>query len=127
MSAASLSTALDAAWERQQKDATRFNDRLSHGQVQPGLWRVLPWLRTQSILYSRSSASLKEPSPDLARALNDVLGTSFWIGGLCKVSQFPAYLLKKALDRNVAQIFADICQMMGPIVIKVLNGQTPFS
>ncbi|RXW18137.1 hypothetical protein EST38_g7714 [Candolleomyces aberdarensis] len=106
MSAASLSTALDAAWEQQQTKATRFNQQMSNGQVQPELWRVL-WWTTQSVIYSRSSASLEEQwkraststSPDLARALNDVLGASFWIGGLCK-------------------ILADICQMMGPIVIK---------
>ena len=65
MSAASLSTALDAALERQQKDETRFNDRLSHGQVQPGLWRVLKQhanpFRTQSTLLRSDLRRLGQP------------------------------------------------------------------
>ncbi|KAJ7771298.1 ABC protein [Mycena maculata] len=104
-----LSERLDAAWSRRVAAAQEWNVRLDNGEVGPG------WLkRTAWALPGRDGKALEKAwrekdgrrEASLAWALNDVLGSMFWRGGLFKVvsdtSQLMSPLLVKALI-NFAQ------------------------
>ncbi|KAF6757182.1 ABC protein [Ephemerocybe angulata] len=103
-SAEYLSTHLDAAWERRRQEALS----IATGDTAPSrsrrIWwnvRTLATSDTQEGLEQRWRSEAGSAPPSLPGALNEVVGSFFWIGGLCKV-------------------FADICQMMGPVFIKAI-------
>lgn len=66
------------------------------------LWKV-DQARSAALLSSRLDCSLAQREErSLVQATNDLAGSFFWIGGACKV-------------------VADISQMMGPLLVKVLS------
>lgn len=92
-----LSAILDEAWARRLKEANAWNDRLANGEIKPGFLKRLKWAISSTragTKYADRRASLEtqwrevdgRKEPSLAWALNDTLGSLFWIGGLFKVS-----------------------------------------
>ncbi|KAG8870466.1 hypothetical protein FRB97_009732 [Tulasnella sp. 331] len=101
-----MSKKLDEAWERRCEEAEEWNAKLDSGEMKAPVTKRIKWT-VQSMgrkdAYDscekrwRDKDGRREPS--LAWALNDVLGRSFWAGGLFKV-------------------IGDTAQLMGPLVSK---------
>ena len=94
---ATLSNKLDKAWARRAAKAADWNDRLSRGDIRPGLTLRIKWV-VQSMVgnsdgYAKKRQLLEQhwrdqdgrKHPSLAWALNDTFGLHFWAGGLFKV------------------------------------------
>lgn len=58
-------------------------------------------------------------SLSLPIALNAVVGSFFWLGGLCKVTRSVPSIRVLKLLKTSRKVFADVCQMGGPVLIKV--------
>ncbi|KAG9048922.1 hypothetical protein FS837_011659 [Tulasnella sp. UAMH 9824] len=103
-----LSAQLDNAWSRRVARATDRNARLLDGEINPSIARR-SWWGVKAFAGGDSRAKQEERwrsvdgkvDPSLAMALNDVLGVSFWAGGLFKV-------------------VGDVSQLMVPIVSKAI-------
>ncbi|KAJ7779407.1 hypothetical protein DFH07DRAFT_1030143, partial [Mycena maculata] len=93
-----LSEKLDAAWAQRVAAGEGWNARLENGEVGPGWLKRAAWA-----LLGRDRNALEKTwwEPSLAWALNDVLGSLFWRGGMFKV-------------------VSDTSQLMGPILVKAL-------
>ncbi|KAG8982778.1 hypothetical protein FRB90_006557, partial [Tulasnella sp. 427] len=106
--AGTLSSAFDRSWARRISEAKDWNERLARGEIKPPFGKRARW-RIKSTFGKSSYAELEEKwriedgkkHASLIWALNDVLGSAFWLGGLYKV-------------------FGDSCQLMGPLVSKSL-------
>ncbi|KIY51798.1 P-loop containing nucleoside triphosphate hydrolase protein [Fistulina hepatica ATCC 64428] len=116
-----LSDHLDAAWARRVREAAEWNAGLDDGSVKPGMYKRINWSIRAAFgrVFNRSSMDAEDTSytarraayeqrwrdvdaraePSLARALNDVLGMPFWLGGIFK-------------------IVADISQLMWPVIAR---------
>lgn len=93
---AHLSAILDVSWARRVEAAELWNARLDSGELKPTLLARVFWLlraakagrgytarRAELESEWRDKSGRKQPS--LAWALNDTLGSMFWISGLFKV------------------------------------------
>ncbi|KAJ3712273.1 hypothetical protein C8R42DRAFT_647758 [Lentinula raphanica] len=98
MAAAHLSEELDKAWACRVKEANDWNTRLELGKIDPSFIRR----KTRDSLEKKWRKVDGRREASLAWSLNEVFGHLFWIGGAFKV-------------------FGDTCQMMGPLVVKVLS------
>ena len=125
-----LSRGFDEAWARRCAIAEEWNTRLEKGEVNPSMTTRIRWLFTslhgglemgESERRWRVGDGRKEPS--IARALNDVLGWTFWSGGLFKVagdtSQLMSPLLVRALikfaqERSTAVAAGSAPPTLGP-------------
>ncbi|KAG8939798.1 hypothetical protein FRC00_013519, partial [Tulasnella sp. 408] len=101
-----LSARLENSWSRRVARATDRNTRLLEGKINPSIARR-SWWGVKALAGGDSLAKQEERwrsvdgkvEPSLVLALNDVLGVSFWAGGLFKV-------------------VGDVSQLMVPIVSK---------
>ncbi|KAJ7440231.1 ABC protein [Mycena latifolia] len=100
---ATLTSALNASWDRRVAAAAAFNERLDRGEVKPSVIKRMAWA-----LPGRDRTALEEAwregarrEASLAWALNDVLGHLFWRGGVFKV-------------------VSDTSQLCGPLLVKAL-------
>jgi len=120
-----LSRSFDEAWARRCAIAEEWNTRLEKGQVNPSMITHVRWLfaslhggldTDESERRWRVTGGRKEPS--IARALNDVLGWTFWTGGLFKVagdtSQLMLPLLVRALIKFAQERAAAVAAGSSP-------------
>ncbi|PCH42435.1 nucleoside triphosphate hydrolase protein [Wolfiporia cocos MD-104 SS10] len=107
-----LGAKLDAAWAKRVEAAKEWNARLESGEAAPSLWTRMKWCgralmnpfafsQRYSALEREWRASSGKVEPSIAWALNDVLGWTFWIGGLFKV-------------------VGDTSQLMGPLLVRAI-------
>ncbi|KAL0954602.1 hypothetical protein HGRIS_003562 [Hohenbuehelia grisea] len=107
-----ISAKLDDAWARRVKEADEWNHKLDSGALHPSLlreaiWSILAlahgWRFHEHRIHLRQRWYKVDArrSPSLAMALNDTLGSLFWIGGAFKV-------------------FGDTTQLMGPLLVKAI-------
>ena len=105
-----LSRGFDDAWARRCAVAEEWNARLEKGEVNPSMMTRVRWLFTslhggpdtkESERRWRVKDGRKEPS--IAGALNDVLGWTFWSGGLFKVVGDTSQLMSPLLVRALIQ------------------------
>lgn len=95
-----LSNKLDIAWARRVEEANAWNEKLSSGEIKPGIFKRVRWSvqaikggkkfgerRVSLETQWREKTGRREAS--LAWALNDTFGVLFWLGGLFKVSPPP--------------------------------------
>lgn len=92
-----MSTKLDEAWRRRCVTAKAWNEKLDRGEVKAPLgtrtiWRIKsigrPGRYQDYVTHWREVDGRKEAS--LAWAINDVLGRSFWAGGMAIVHLFSS-------------------------------------
>ncbi|KAJ7678473.1 ABC protein [Mycena rosella] len=107
-----LSEKLEAAWEQRVFAAEEWNAGLDDGRVKPPPFTSFLWslkALASGIKYRDRRSALEKcwrevdgrKEASLARAMNDVLGHLFWIGGAYKV-------------------LGDTAQLMGPILVKAI-------
>ncbi|TFY67781.1 hypothetical protein EVJ58_g1400 [Rhodofomes roseus] len=110
--AGTLGTRFDLAWAARVQAAAEWNARLAAGEVTPSLWLHIKWFfvallhlasfgetRRELKREWREGAGRREPN--IAWALNDVFGWTFWTGGIFKV-------------------FGDTAQLMGPLLVRAI-------
>lgn len=94
--AETVTTKLEAAWVKRQRQADLWNSALDARELHPATWRRFFWhicalqhvRRYKPALEDmeaqwRKTVDRKEPS--LTWALNDVFGVNFWLGGFSKI------------------------------------------
>ena len=89
------------SFERRQKEAAEYNERLANGEIGPGLkgvWWSLRGVREEREKQWREKDGRKRAS--LVWAMNDSIKWWFWIGGLLK-------------------LIADVSQVTTPLLVKV--------
>ena len=116
--AGTLSSKLDAAWDRRQREAADWNRRLAAGEISPSMYRRMKWFfkalkrdshgKGSQNFSERRSAMEREwrdvtgvKQPSLAWSLNDTFGWHFWAGGLFKVSKNFQSLIHVLLTKPV--------------------------
>lgn len=106
--AAYVADKINASFDRRQKEAEEYNNRLADGQVSAGLWRIIVWTikgnRKEREKKWREIDGRKKAS--LTWAINDSVKWWFWSGGLLKV-------------------IGDTAQVTSPLVVKVSNFTPP--
>ncbi|KAL0575903.1 hypothetical protein V5O48_006076 [Marasmius crinis-equi] len=92
-----------ASWERRQKEAEEYNERLANGEISPGWWKKVRWTLSGSRAEKEKNWREKDgkKTPSLAFAMNDSVKWWFWSGGMLKVlgdtAQITTPLLVKAI------------------------------
>lgn len=89
-SAEFLSARFEEAWARRVQKAKAFNEKLDKGEIKPSLYRRTVWKLSPGGKETRQRREKKwresqRKTASLAWSLNDVLGRSFWGGGIYKV------------------------------------------
>ncbi|TBU24051.1 ABC transporter [Dichomitus squalens] len=99
---AAIAEKITKSFERRQKEAAEYNQRLANGKVSPGLkgvWWSLRGVREEREKQWREKDGRRKAS--LVWAMNDSIKWWFWTGGLLKliadVSQVTSPLLVKAI------------------------------
>lgn len=142
-SAEVLSNGLEEAWKRRVEAAKVYNERLEKGEVKPGLGRRGVWWSKRILKNCRRSVfgrkgsgergkeltkeeqelkwrKAKRKRASLVWALNDVIGSRFWIAGIYKVRKTP---LKPVLIHSYhayIQVFGDTAQLMAPLLVRTI-------
>ncbi|KAF5342618.1 hypothetical protein D9611_001580 [Ephemerocybe angulata] len=102
-SAAAIAAKIDASYERQQKRASDYNQRLAAGEVKPGLrklwWMIGPGSATDKEKNWREVTGKKKAS--LVWAMNDSVKWWFWSSAVLKV-------------------VSDVAQVTSPLVVKAI-------
>jgi hypothetical protein len=100
--AAYIADKINASFDRRQKVAEEYNQRLANGEVRPGVWRNVVWTmkgnRDERLKKWREVDGRKRAS--LTWAINDSVKWWFWSGGFLKV-------------------VGDIAQVTSPLIVKV--------
>ncbi|KAF6757234.1 ATP-binding cassette transporter YOR1 [Ephemerocybe angulata] len=102
-SAAAIAAKIDASYERQQRLASEYNQRLAAGEVKPGLrklwWMIGPGSATDKERNWREVTGKKKAS--LVWAMNDSIKWWFWSSAALKV-------------------VSDVAQVTSPLVVKAI-------
>ncbi|KAG8995316.1 hypothetical protein FRB94_009288 [Tulasnella sp. JGI-2019a] len=103
-----LSKKLDASWKRRCERAEEWNAKLDSGETKAPVMKRIKW--TLQSLGRQGPYEVRErrwrkidgrQEPNLAWALNEVLGRSFWIGGFFKVIGDTAQLMCPLLSKDI--------------------------
>ncbi|PIL29785.1 ATP-binding cassette transporter [Ganoderma sinense ZZ0214-1] len=99
---AAIAEKITKSFERRQKEAAEYNERLANGEINPGLkgvWWSLRGVRAEREKQWREKDGRKRAS--LVFAMNDSVKWWFWAGGLFK-------------------LFSDVAQITSPLLVKAI-------
>lgn len=100
---AAIAEKITKSFERRQKEAAEYNERLASGEISPGLkgvWWSLRGVRAKREKQWRDKDGRKRAS--LVFAMNDSVKWWFWTGGLFK-------------------LISDVAQITSPLLVKVCS------
>ncbi|KAF9255406.1 ABC transporter [Marasmius fiardii PR-910] len=107
-SAAYIGNRILESWERRQKTAEEYNNRLANGKILPG-WRKVWWTahgrREEREKHWREVSGKKKPS--LAMAMNDSVAWWFWSSALLKILGDTAQLTSPLLVKAIVSFATD--------------------
>lgn len=123
-----LASKLADAWEKRKLAADQWNAALDAGEKRPGTSRRM-WWKIKARGSAEKGRALEEAwriharrTPEILWALSDVFGFQFWLGGM----PLNHFTLRTSASKcapciGLFKITADISQLGGPLVSKVLQ------